>query len=807
MQNLLRSISFNKYPLIVVCLAFILTACGGGGSDNTLALSGIVVDSTGAPVADATVTVHSDPIVVHTDQYGAFHCRIPPGHHHIRAEKYGRVFLDKDFDANESAGGHHDLGDIKTPYVPNATLTTIAITPPTATVAIGQTSAFTATGTYSDTTTADLTTQVTWSTINTAIASIDSAGTASGIALGSTSVSASFNGITSPTASLTVAAIPLNPVSALFPTNGANWNDYVQGTVSAATDTACNAASDTACVHGGERRVVVATGMSSCAGLTASDDLGAFNWKCDGSTNPVRFISTGLADDKKFSDLIDFTTQSFKSNKVSVNLNGNLWGVTPSTAWWTNPVVVNNSAGSLATASTVYLVTAQPNPAYAYTLDADKVALVIQPGLGLTGPGNGASVIASSNHNFLWIEGAVNATSDSKAVDLRYVNFSTLRNVAAYNALYQTSGDGIYLANAWYNRLSGITATNNFVNGVNLATASNNALSGVTASNNGSKGIYLNSTSNYNTLLNVTTSSNQDGIYLDNVSNNVLSEVTSANNLYSGVTLHNASITSNYNLLSDVTVSNDGYYGVFLGNSSNNILSDITASNDGYGVYLASSSNNTFTGLLQVGGNAYSNCTVGGGSNQGLVTSTCANNGSSDATLTTGITLASSFIGKVASNDVLNGSDATGMADFSTVTSAFDWTHFNNAYRGWGIDGSAFPSTDQRGRWTTGAGRIWDWSVSSSDTVLRGVLALPTGNDSITQIWSDASTTTFLRHAVEISGDGIGNDNGLCESGETCLYTSNIGSYQGHGNLVSAGTFSTGTLTGITLMQYAINGR
>ena len=84
-------------------------------------------------------------------------------------------------------------------------------------------------------------------------------------------------------------------VTALFANNGAKWNDYVAGNVSTATDTACNAATDTACVHGGERRVVVVTGKKSCGGLTATDDLGAFNWVCDSSTKPVRVISTGLA--------------------------------------------------------------------------------------------------------------------------------------------------------------------------------------------------------------------------------------------------------------------------------------------------------------------------------------------------------------------------------------------------------------------------------------------------------------------------------------------------------------------------------
>jgi len=53
----------------------------------------------------------------------------------------------------------------------------------------------------------------------------------------------------------------------------------------------------------------------------------------------------------------------------------------------------------------------------------------------------------------------------------------------------------------------------------------------------------------------------------------------------------------------------------------------------------------------------------------------------------------------------------------------------------------------------------------------------------------------------------VGNDNGLCESDETCLFMPNIGSYQGHGALVSAGAFTDGELIGITLMRYEINGR
>ena len=73
--------------------------------------------------------------------------------------------------------------------------------------------------------------------------------------------------------------------------------------------------------------------------------------------------------------------------------------------------------------------------------------------------------------------------------------------------------------------------------------------------------------------------------------------------------------------------------------------------------------------------------------------------------------------------------------------------------------------------------------------------------------------STFLKNAVEISGDGIGNDNVLCESGETCLFTPNMGAYQGDGALISTGTFdNTGNVngdpvvTGVTLLEYTNHG-
>ena len=63
----------------------------------------------------------------------------------------------------------------------------------------------------------------------------------------------------------------------------------------------------------------------------------------------------------------------------------------------------------------------------------------------------------------------------------------------------------------------------------------------------------------------------------------------------------------------------------------------------------------------------------------------------------------------------------------------------------------------------------------------------------------------MLVHAIELSDDGIGNDNLLCEAGERCLHTPNLGAHQGHGDLFLVGM--GGAAGDVTLYRYLINGR
>jgi uncharacterized delta-60 repeat protein len=99
-----------------------------------------------------------------------------------------------------------------------ATLQSITVSPATASIARGSQLGYTATGNYSDGTTRNLTSAVTWTTGNGTIASIVPGGLLTANNVGSTTVRASLNGVTSANADLTVTAAILQSIF-VTPTN------------------------------------------------------------------------------------------------------------------------------------------------------------------------------------------------------------------------------------------------------------------------------------------------------------------------------------------------------------------------------------------------------------------------------------------------------------------------------------------------------------------------------------------------------------------------------------------------------------
>src|SRR6266699_4409012 len=121
----------------------------------------------------------------------------------------------------------------------NATLVSIGVTPANPNLPQGLTRQFTATGTYSDFTTQDLTTQVTWSSSGAAVATISNAGGSQGlatsVAAGTTTITATLGGVSGST-TLTVTAAILSTITVTPTTpsiaNGTTWQFTATGTYS-----------------------------------------------------------------------------------------------------------------------------------------------------------------------------------------------------------------------------------------------------------------------------------------------------------------------------------------------------------------------------------------------------------------------------------------------------------------------------------------------------------------------------------------------------------------------------------------------
>ena len=440
-----------------------------------------------------------------------------------------------------------------------------------------------------------------------------------------------------------------NTVAPLYSINGANWNDYVNDDGSdtfSASDTACNPVTDGACIHGGQTMSMDVPDTTSCVDLSANDYVSVFEWVCDDSVNPVRFISTGFKSGKGLSDLVDFNSAVFKENYLEVQKTGGLVFGSKPEIWWKNDIVVNNDGSngvSDMAVGEIHIITQNANASY--TIGADRFALLVEPGVVLTGNATGTgAVVSATNRNFIWIEGAIDATGDPYAILFNSTNFSVINKTDAFNAqecvsLYHssyntlsnimtshvsntnnyngvklytssynnledisTSGhfDGVLLQFASdYNVLRNITASNNDFYGVSLSSSSDNILINIIASDNSNTGVSLVATSD-NTLNDITASGNRSGVSLISSPDNSLNNITTNNN-DNGVSLS----SSDNNVLSDIASNNNINNGVFISASSDNTLSNITANNNNQGVRISSNSNNNTLSNMTVNYNIY----------------------------------------------------------------------------------------------------------------------------------------------------------------------------------------------------------
>jgi len=412
------------------------------------------------------------------------------------------------------------------------------------------------------------------------------------------------------------------------------------------------------------------------------------------------------------------------------------------------------------------------------------------------------------------------------------------------------NGTGLNMVSSDDNTISYLQAMGNLREVVKITSSSGNMILNLNSNNNGT-GVWLGAGANHNLLGQATITGNAGHGLRVNGSGNRIGLVTSLSNGLDGVHME----TGDYNLLFNIAAGNNAQHGIALvGTSSTTVLNLASAHNgpaeagiiglptSSYGV-VVDNADVYFTGQFKVGGNGSGtadDCVVGG-TVTGLNTD-CTPANDSDHTLTTAVDATGSFVADTGEDDTVNFSDAFGWAAYPTLNVlGFDWWDFENPLRNWVADGyGILPGGAtvllNRGRFGCNApqiiavdqiscndwgdawhgdGVIFDSSLRASDTVLRDVAPIHlTGDaaDTITHTWLGVGSDTFLRNAVEAveahpfalpAGDG----DGLCESGERCLYTPNLGSYTGNGEPVPAGTFSDGdTLSGVILLEFPTNG-
>ncbi|HEX7730865.1 MAG TPA: Ig-like domain-containing protein [Terracidiphilus sp.] len=228
------------------------------------------------------------------------------------------------------------------------TLTSISVTPSTASISAGTTKQFTATGNYSDGSTQTLTTSVTWTSGTTSVATIASSGLATGVAVGSSTITATL-GTVSGTATITVTppgvtltSITVTPATASVVAGSAqqftatgNYSDgSTQSLTSSATWTSSITAVATVNASGlatgiGAGATTISASLGSVSGsavLTVTTNTTA-SAGCDGAGNCYIYAgATGAGTGTSWANAYTgFGTGSGKVNPASMQRGVTYW--------------------------------------------------------------------------------------------------------------------------------------------------------------------------------------------------------------------------------------------------------------------------------------------------------------------------------------------------------------------------------------------------------------------------------------------------------------------------------------------------
>tara|TARA_B110001454_G_C12723234_1_gene436037 strand:+ start:15184 stop:17580 length:2397 start_codon:yes stop_codon:yes gene_type:complete len=667
-----------------------------------------------------------------------------------------------------------------------------------------------------------------------------------------------------------VAPLPSVTVSKTYPTSGAKWLSFVKGNNGGTRffnqpDVACDSTetgSTEACIHGGDKLKVVVTGYTSCSGLTTTDYLAAFDWLCAIDGGVATFFSIGLKTGKGLSDLIDFTNNDWLNNFVTVKLNNTAIMASSSAKWW-NTTTENPIAPAPDSSSATQVITGFPAgtiltiqnsvTSHGFNIDQDSIGFVVKNGSTLTYGGNANNcnestgetavanfkiLVCSGGQKYLWIEGSVTGAGGTAdhIIAMSGAKFSRINKVriaeggadvamlmigSDYNKVIDvevkgSTGYGIFwIENSNYNMItkfkgsfmrSPVTYT-----GLNLESNCNhNILQDIDVNNWDARAIQMNGNNN---ILGKALVTNSATVEIKG-QNPIAHHITSSNNSSSGLSIDSAT-----NAIINQIYSHQSNHEIFISNSNNSVVSQIAVKriiyySVGFGLDTTNGTKFTNNILIDDDNNSSNRCTLynNSGANPGLVAVNCGNANSSNANwVFYPFATASPLIG-LATSDSVNAHGSSGTITWSSIT---DWLNFENPFRAW--------SSQTQGQCNSGSCVLVDYRIRTGDGFIKNrsgdgstvndafvsgatCPAAVHGNKTIADF--QPSPRIFLVNALEIYGDGIGNDNTLCESNEECIYSPNFGVYQGEGDYKSNGTctFQNGNVSNVTIYSYPTNG-
>lgn len=564
---------------------------------------------------------------------------------------------------------------------------------------------------------------------------------------------------------------------------------------------------------GALRKLVLPATYTSCDGLTVTDQLGVFDWRCDAAGGVVTVSSTNIKTGKGLRDLIDFTLINWKKNRIKIN--GSNVSNSNEARWWNNPVLklVSGTYNNLNRQYGVYISSTGDAGNLSINFASNNISLVTQNTLSGKITGEGSMIVVQGIQH--WIEGSFLAKMEN------IIKFQSAGYVRLHNTIIDGQNknnqvgilvdDGSFGSKSTHILMDNVTVYDNAADGIRILGNNPDAhivLNDIVSVNNGMNGLTVNAINI--TLNNIYTAGNTgNGLELTGADNRVHMASSFGN---SGNGIHANGLNSSF-IAQVVSSANTGYgllmedknETVRLRQTRNNFLNSLTLTDNGISAISDTSTGTDTTGADIVNGNHIdafnADSITDHGSLSSLFLGGFGDPNSSPTILYRGgaVNSFSSWNKDIApAFNAGNGACVDGSAD-SAACQMIDWSL---------VTGSAFAGANA----AAPDGTIAEHWVLFSPLTATEIENLPAETMEVT----DSTGTNngiceiddlcqkplnYLAGAIEISGDNIGNDNILCEDGETCLYTPHNGSYQGHGTMSEVPGSWTAS-KGITVLEY-----